>query len=283
MYQIDVDQILRAEGTGIYVYEVGSDLAELYRSHEIKTAEPYNSLMAQALGPGLAYSTPAMYGVTATVLSSKRMIAYNLVQNSIDEAKGAARIQVIADRYAADTPLHKKMKRHVGEELKHSQQFKDLVAATGYLAQSGDPEPGAIDDVLDFDDELKAFICRVHSIELRSWTVLRMYQDILSSRTFPDVSEAALPVLEDIMQDEMYHVVYTGEQIDEWLREEPSLEVTLLECMSHTNRETWQDIASMTSWMAGNFPQLLADESGDVELPESRFLVGDLNPPATLT
>ncbi|HZN20081.1 MAG TPA: hypothetical protein VFB84_18115 [Micromonosporaceae bacterium] len=262
---------------------VYDDLQKLYADHDVHTGQDYNTLMAEALGPGLAYATPAMFGVTATVLSSRRMIAYNLVQNSIDEAKGAARIQVIADRYAADTPLERKMKRHVGEELKHSRQFKDLVTTTGYGTVDEAVDQDAADEVLDFDDELKAFICRVHSIEIRSWSVLRMYQQVLGENEFPQLTEAALPVLDDIMQDEMFHVRYTGQQIDEWLREDPSLATTLLECMSHTNRETWQDIAAMTSWLAQHFPRLLADESGDVALPDTRFLVGDLNPPATLT
>lgn len=265
------------------MYRVYDDLQRLYADHDIVTGSDYNSLMTDTLGPGLAYATPAMFGVTATVLSSKRMIAYNLVQNSIDEAKGAARIQVIADRYAAGTLLYKKMKRHVGEELKHSRQFKELVSATGYQAVDTTVPPDAAEEVLDFDDELKAFICRVHSIEIRSWTVLRMYQQVLRDNQFPALSETALPVIDDIMQDEMYHVTYTGQQIDEWLGEDPSLEKTLVECMDHTNRETWQDIASMTSWLAKHFPQLLAEEGGDVTLPETRFLVGDLNPPAALT
>ena len=50
------------------MFEVGSDLQKLYLDNGIETREPYNSLMARALGPGLAYGTPAMYGVTATVL-----------------------------------------------------------------------------------------------------------------------------------------------------------------------------------------------------------------------
>jgi hypothetical protein len=276
-----VDRLERRGGDNvIQVYE---DLRRLYADHQISLGEDYNRLMAEALGPSLAYATPAMYGITSTVLSSRRMIAYNLVQNSIDEAKGAARIQVIADRYAADTPLEKRMKRHVGEELKHSKQFKELVPVTGYDTVEESAADGAAGEVLDFDDELRAFICRVHSIEIRSWTVLRMYQMILKENRFPELSEVALPVLDDIMQDEMFHVRYTGVQIDEWLRDDPKLSVVLTECMQHTNRETWQDIASMTGWMAKNFPQLLADESSDVTLPESRFLVGDLNPPTTLT
>lgn len=265
------------------MYQVYDDLKQLFADRDITTSPHYDKLMASMLGPGLAYATPAMYGLTSTVLSSRRMVAYNLVQNSIDEAKGAARIQVIADKYAAGTPLYKKMKRHVGEELKHSRQFKELVDATGYEAIDTPVPPEATEEVLDFDDELKAFICRVHSIEIRSWTVLRIYQQVLRDNLFPALTEAALPVLDDIMQDEMYHVVYTGQQIDEWLNEDDSLETTLVECMQHTNRETWQDIAAMTSWLAQNFPQLLADEGGDVKVPESRFLVGDLNPPATLT
>ena len=241
--------------------------------------------MSRALGPGLAYGSAAMFGVTATVLSSRKMIAYNLAQNAIDEAKGAARIQMIADRYA-DGPLHKKMHRHVGEELKHSRQFKELVPATGYHTRDDPVDEKATEEVLDFDDELRAFICRVHSIEIRSWTVLRMYQHILKQRDFPDLSDVALPVLDDIMQDEINHVLYTGQQIDEWLREGAELQDVFGECLDHTNRETWQDVASMTSWLAKYYKEVLTDHSAGsaaVELPDSRFLVGDLNPPVTLT
>lgn len=269
------------------MYNVLNDLRQLYRDHQVETAERYEDSMARALGPELAYGSPAMYGVTATVLSSRRMIAYNLAQNAIDEAKGAARIQMIADKYAtADGDLYKKMHRHVGEELKHSKLFKELVPATGYETRDDPVEPEAAEEVLDFDDELRAFICRVHSIEIRSWTVLRMYQHVLRQRIFPDLSDTALPVLDDIMQDEINHVLYTGQQIDEWLRDDPDLQPVFNECLDHTNRETWQDIASMTAWLAKYFRVVLADDDADpsaVELPETRFLVGDIAPPATLT
>jgi hypothetical protein len=268
------------------MYNVLQDLKQLYTDHGITTDERYDESMSRAMGPQLAYGSPAMYGVTATVLSSRRMIAYNLAQNAIDEAKGAARIQVIADSYA-EGDLYKKMHRHVGEELKHSRQFKALVPATGYRTKDDPVEPEATEEVLDFGDELRAFICRVHSIEIRSWTVLRMYQHILCQKAFPDLSEAALPVLDDIMRDEINHVIYTGQQIDEWLRDDEGLQSVFDECLDHTNRETWQDIASMTAWMAKNYRVVLEDgdvaDASAVEMPESRFLVGDLTPPATLT
>jgi hypothetical protein len=266
------------------MYDVLNDLRQLYSEHQVGTAARYEDSMARALGPELAYGSPAMYGVTATVLSSRRMIAYNLAQNAIDEAKGAARIQMIADKYA-DGDLYKKMHRHVGEELKHSKLFKSLVPETGFQTRDDPVDQATADEVLDFDDELKAFICRVHSIEIRSWTVLRMYQHVLRQRAFPELSDTALPVLDDIMQDEINHVLYTGQQIDEWLRDDPGLQSVFDECLEHTNRETWQDVASMTTWLAKNYRVVLADdaEPSAVELPESRFLVGDLAPPATLT
>ena len=84
------------------------------------------------------------------------------------------------------------------------------------------------------------------------------------------------------MQDEINHVFYTGVQIDEWLREDPSLQPTLDECFAHTNRETWQDMASMTRWLADNFDDALGDGDGEIELPATSFVVGEMGPP-TLT
>jgi hypothetical protein len=268
------------------MYDVLHDLRQLYTDHGIGTSPRYEDSMSRALGAQLAYGSPAMFGVTATVLSSRIMIAYNLAQNAIDEAKGAARIQIIADQQA-EGDLYKKMHRHVGEELKHSRLFKELVSATGYVTTDEPVAPDAAEEVLDFEDELRSFICRVHSIEIRSWTVLRMYQHILRQHEFPDLSEAALPVLDDIMQDEINHVLYTGQQIDEWLRDDEPLQAIFDECLNHTNRETWQDIASMTSWLAKNYQAVLQDDNrastSSVEIPTSRFLVGDLTPPVTLT
>lgn len=261
---------------------VFDDLQDLYKGREFHPGPLYMESIERALNGPLAYGTPAMYGITATVLSSKKMIAYNLMQNSIDEAKGAARIQIIADKYA-DPALHKKMHRHVGEELKHSKQFHDLIEATGYLSESVESQPEDVQQVLDFEDDLRAFICRVHSIEIRSWTVLRMYQQVLAENRFPEISDAAKPVLADIMQDEINHVFYTGVQIDEWLNSDGSLQGILDECLAHTNRETWQDMASMTSWLAENFDSALGSGNEAIDLPESRFLVGEMGPPTTLT
>jgi hypothetical protein len=238
------------------MFDVRSDLLDLYKRHDFAPGPLYEASMTQALDARLSYGTPAMYGVTATVLSSRKMIAHNLVQNSIDEAKGAARIQIIADRYADGTDLYAAMRRHVAEELKHSKQFLDLVPLTGFTAEQLPADPADVDEVLDFDDDLRGFLCRVHSIEIRSWTVLRTYQAVLGERRFPEIADSALPVLDDIMGDEINHVVYTGRQLDAWLREDAGLQDVLDECFAHTNHETWQDIASMTRYLADNYATL---------------------------
>lgn len=260
------------------MYHVLSDLRDLYRTSGIECSDEYYRLMPYSLNQGLSYSTPAMYGITQTVLSSDRMIAYNLIQNSIDEAKGAARIQVIIDRYVDEPDLAKRMNRHVGEELKHSRMFKNLVAETGYEVDESAFDPRLTEEVLDFDDDLHSFICRVHSIELRSWTVLRIYQSILRETRQDEFAASFCRALSDVMADEMYHVTYTGQVIDGWLRQGvPRIADTLVECLQHTDRETWQDMQSMLEWLADNYG-ILANSAPDefVHGPSRPFVVGDL-------
>src|SRR5258706_501731 len=149
------------------MYDVHRDLHELLESHGVAISPVYRTLSGDALTEQLSYATDAMYGLAATLLSSPRMVAHNLVQNSIDEAKGAARIKVIAERYAPPD-LAAKMFRHVRDEMRHSSQFMSLLEITGRrcIADSvANAASAEVRKVLDFDDELRAFICRVHSIE----------------------------------------------------------------------------------------------------------------------
>lgn len=263
------------------MFDILADLKSLNEESGISNSDEYYELMGLSLGPGLSYSTAAMYGITQTVLSSNRLIAYNLVQNSIDEAKGAARIQVIIDRYVKDPDLARRMNRHVGEELKHSKLFKDLVAKTGYDVDESSFDPRLSEEVLDFDDELHAFICRVHSIEIRSWTVLRMYQSILASTRDDDFAAHFSRTLDDIMQDEMYHVTYTGKIINDWIGEGvPGIRETLVECLQHTDTETWQDMKSMLEWLADNYSIIVGQNPEEIASGPARpFLVGDLTMP----
>jgi hypothetical protein len=196
-------------------------LLRLYSTRGIQISPGYAQACDRFLGPGLAYATPMMRGVTATLLSNPTLLAFNLVQNAIDEAKGAARVKLIADRHATGD-LASKMRRHVADEFKHSVQFRKLLAVVEVANCDRDPDEVGreVASVLEFDDDLQVFICRIHSIEIRSWTVLRNYIDILSSHENERLHRA-LQVLEDIMADEINHVLYTGQQVSEWIEADP--------------------------------------------------------------
>lgn len=234
---------------------VHSDLCKLYVAHGLSVNDTYKSVSGEIMGSALAYATPLMRGIAETIFSSPIMIAYNLIQNSIDEAKGAARIQLIADRYA-DGPLKKKMERHIAEEFKHSVQFRQLLDIVGVGLYMSDTDASEeVEKVLQFDDDLKSFICRVHSIEIRSWTMLRMYIDILQESGKPNL-QRGVPVITDILQDEITHVLYTGKQLSDWIDEDPRIVSIMRDCFAHTNRETWRDLANMAEYVAGHHEEV---------------------------
>lgn len=246
------------------MYEVAGDLQALYQAAGIRFSAEYAAVMRDCLGPDLAYATPAMYGLAATTFSSRVMIAHNLVQNAIDEAKGAARVCVMANRYAGPELLER-MKRHVQDEMKHSAQFwsmLDVIQAVRPEVDHSETAAGAVAQIVDFDDPLETFLCRVHSIEIRSWTMLRLYIEIIEEKNDP-LLRKAIPMLANILQDEIGHVLYTGRQIDEWLRIDPTLATTLRECFTHTNRETWRDMASMSEYFAEHGRVALATKASN--------------------
>ncbi|MDE2431102.1 MAG: hypothetical protein KGM99_20460 [Burkholderiales bacterium] len=242
------------------MYNVYEDLISLYASHHVPVGNRYKAVIKQALGKNLAYATSAMQGLATTIFSSPSMVAYNLLQNSVDEAKGAARVNLIADRYASGS-LKDKMKQHVRDELKHSAQFLSLLKVTGvsdYTFEGESNGKAEAEKTLDFDDELQKFICRVHSIEIRSWTILRLYMQIIQDSPNPQLA-AAIPVLEKIMADEINHVLYTGQTISDWIESDPERDVAseLLECFAFTNKETWHDMAQMSNFLAENASEML--------------------------
>lgn len=233
------------------VINIQKDLFALYQERDIALFSSYQLIMGEQLAEGLSYTTPLMVGLIDTLLSNSKMMAYNLLQNAIDEAKGAARVHLIAERHAPD-PLKKEMLRHAGDEMRHSRQFAEMIFCTGYeYEDTSDTKETAhaAEEVLAFDDDLYAFICRVHSIEIRSWVMLRHYLRILHK--YPEKNiRAMIPVFEQILNDEIRHVVYTGKWVNKWLAENPALPSVLSECVAHTNRETWHDVAGMAHYMA---------------------------------
>lgn len=157
-------------------FDVAHDLLKMMRDRKVHLVPQYEEVIQRISDEGFSYCTPAMLGMTQTLFDNKRMIAHNLLQNAIDEAKGAARVNIVAENYA-NPELRDKMKRHVGDELRHSKMFADAIALTGFQSEKeeGGSVQETVDQVFEFDDDLVTFLCRVHSIEIRSWTMLRLY------------------------------------------------------------------------------------------------------------
>lgn len=242
-------------------YEIFHDLQGLLLAHGVIPGKIYLETLGHYFSDVVAYNSPAMRGLVETLLSSPTMVAFNLLQNAVDEAKGGARVQIMAERYAKDD-LRTKMLTHAQDEFRHSTQFLGLIKFTGIQTESAQNEEEKAEcfvetqQVFDFDDTLTTFIARVHSIEIRSWTILRLYIDILEEYDDSKL-KLMIPVLRQIMADETRHVAYTGKQVSDWLEQDPAYQQEAIGCLAHTNNETWEDFARMSRYLADNHSEAL--------------------------
>jgi len=70
----------------------------------------------------------------------------------------------------------------------------------------------------------------------------------------------AIPIkfLENIMADEINHVLYTGDTLSRWVDEDQKhMSGVMSECFSHTNKETWHDMAFMLNYLSENYSTAL--------------------------
>jgi hypothetical protein len=235
---------------------IKTELYNMLDSYGTTPSEEYQDCIEKYLTSDLSFTSELMSGLAKTIFQSKKMMAYYLLHNSIDEAKGAARLRMIAGRYA-DEELKQKMMRHYYDEMNHSKLFASLIPLTGFEAEpyhEGISEE--VDKILDFDDNLKTFIFRVHSIEVRSWRLLLLHLQIID-QSHEAYMEEMRPTIQKILEDEMRHVSYTASYVSQWLHEDPTLSNTFIECITHTNKETWEDLSSMASFMRDNVQELM--------------------------
>ncbi|WP_305814837.1 hypothetical protein [Photobacterium leiognathi] len=147
---------------------IQNELYAMLESFNVNPSDEYKECIEKYLTADLSFTSELMEGLAKTIFRSKKMMAYYLLHNSIDEAKGATRLRLMANRYA-DEELKQKMLRHYNDEMNHSTMFASLIPLTGYEAEVDDTGvEGELTKILDFDDNIKTFIFRVHSIEVRS-------------------------------------------------------------------------------------------------------------------
>ncbi|MEI8633022.1 hypothetical protein P4S72_15480 [Vibrio sp. PP-XX7] len=63
--------------------------------------------------------------------------------------------------------------------------------------------------------------------------------------------------IQKILEDEMRHVSYTASYVSQWLKENPYLSQTFIDCITHTNKETWEDLSSMANFMRDNIVEMM--------------------------
>lgn len=237
---------------------IENELNEILNSNGVKPSKEYQACIGGYLTPDLSFTSALMDGLARTIFQSKTMMAYYLLHNSIDEAKGAARLRIIAERYA-DKELKQKMMRHYNDEMNHSAMFASLVPLTGFEVEK---DESIIEDeankILDFDDDLKTFIFRVHSIEVRSWRLLKLHISIIDDSNESYMKEMR-PTILRILDDEIRHVAYTASYVSQWLEEDPTLSSVFTECIMHTNKETWEDLSNMAVFMRDKVSDLIAE------------------------
>ncbi|MDW6004809.1 GTPase [Vibrio mangrovi] len=237
---------------------IKKELYEMLNSFDVSPSKEYKKCIEKYLTSDLSFTSDLMSGLAKTIFQSKKMMAYYLLHNSIDEAKGAARLRMIAGRYA-DEELKQKMMRHYYDEMNHSKMFASLIPLTGFEAEPyHDGVAEEIDKILDFDDNIKTFIFRVHSIEVRSWRLLLLHLKIIDESN-AEYMEEMRPTIQRILEDEMRHVSYTASYVSQWLHEDPELSNTFIECITHTNKETWEDLSSMAGFMRDNVQELMRE------------------------
>ncbi|MCW8336710.1 GTPase, partial [Vibrio sp. DBSS07] len=106
--------------------DIQSSLYDLFDTKGVSLSKEYKDCIEKYLVSDLSFTSEMMNGLARTIFQNKKMMAYYLLHNAIDEAKGAARLRMIAERYA-DDELRQRMLRHYNDEMNHSTLFGSLI------------------------------------------------------------------------------------------------------------------------------------------------------------
>lgn len=233
------------------MFNLKPDLQTLYASHNIDICPEYLSVLDQHLLSNLSYISPLMHGLIKTICQSPLMIAYHFMHNAVDKATGAARIDIIAQKYASGN-LREQMLAHSQQESTHSQIFAQLIPATGYDFEKKLTEDilDEVAEIYDYDDNLIDFIFRLHATEIRSWILLRHFLLILSDSAESPEKQRFQQDISLILRDEITHICYTAQATSQYIAKDPNRAIQFHKCLEYINKESWQDISHMSLYMA---------------------------------
>lgn len=233
------------------IIDVRKTCMDLLNEANIKPCLAYEEVINRVSQIGLASNTKVMYELNKYLFDDKTMLARKLYQHSVYEALGGQVIEMFADRFASGK-LKDDLKNQAKDEVKHGKMLANLIKFTGENIEQikAESSSGADEEMPDFKDNIKIFVFFIHTAEIRTLVMLHQYLDIIKNQiSNNDLRHMTIP-LEHIQADEKRHAAYTGDYINEWLKEDKSLDGILENTFLYTNKESWQEISNLASCFA---------------------------------
>lgn len=234
--------------------DVQSEIASLLNEENVNIAEDYNEVIHEVNKIGFISNTESMYEMNKMLFDNAKLLAEKFFHHSLYETMGGNLINTIAHKYA-DGKLQYDMLSQAKDELKHGRMLESLIKYTGESAEEIKNEVQLNDqdnELPDFKDDVKIFICFVHAAEIRTLVMLNQYTDIIKLKNDENLNQM-LTMLEIIRKDERRHAAYTGNYINKWVEEQKEMKNILFDCFLYTNKESLQEIANMASNFAKTY------------------------------
>ncbi|MTJ81263.1 MAG: hypothetical protein F8N37_09620 [Telmatospirillum sp.] len=208
-----------------------NDLLDLMSSQGVHLPQTYVSAVTEVCFSGsFAANSEAQHRLHGRMFQDPRVLGYRFLRHSAHETIGARIIADVAAQVPSDAHdgIREKMESHASDEFRHGRMFK---TAAERLFEFPSDEISKIqketsDHKQDFDKKfqgnIKNFICSTHLGEIRSYFLLESYISIaknLSDQKFHQVKA----MLEVIYGDEVRHLIYTGNYLTEWMKNDSTL------------------------------------------------------------
>lgn len=215
----------------------------------------YEQVINMVENLGLISNTEAMYGMNKLLFANKKILALKFDSHSVYETLGGNIILDFANNHAVDQ-IQLDLINQSNDELKHGRMLASLIKYTGFNQEeiSKASSSQADEQIPEFENDVKKFMCFIHAAEVRTLVMLKQYIHIINNSN-DDQLKNMLPILSFIEKDEKNHAAYTGNYIGKWIDEDETYADTLLTCFSYTNRESMQEIAHMACALSKSYSE----------------------------
>lgn len=231
------------------ILDMHVEITNLLKEADINPGSSFARVIDEISAIGLISNTSIMYEINKQLFLNKKMLARKFYQHAMYESMGGELIDAFAGKFAVGK-LQEDMKLQAKDEVKHGKMLEYLIRYTDIAIEDiQDTNNSEEDELPDFKDDIKTFVCFIHAAEIRTMVMLHQYLHILNKLNDSSLNKMIM-MLEHIKEDEIKHAAYTGKYINEWLMEDEALETTLVNCFHYTNKESWQEISNMSSCFA---------------------------------